>query len=78
MFSLIEFSTGLSDNKREITKNSRLFSAFNKLFSEYITDDVLTPLKYGDDKNNYKIILCLSTYIKLLISLLDGNIEENK
>lgn len=53
MLSLIEFSTGLSDNKREITKNSRLFLAFNKLFSEYITDDVLKPLKKDDDRDNY-------------------------
>ena len=45
MYSLIEFSTGLPENKREITKNTRFFSSFNQLLNNPNLEDILKQVE---------------------------------
>ncbi|CAD8067431.1 unnamed protein product [Paramecium sonneborni] len=78
LLSLIEFSTGLNENKKEITKNPRLFLRFNELFNNEDLDIALIPQSKKVQNKYFQLLQTLYTYIKLLISLLEGNVNENK
>ncbi|CAK93344.1 unnamed protein product (macronuclear) [Paramecium tetraurelia] len=78
LLSLIEFSTGLNENKKEITKNSRLFSGFNELFDHSDLDTALIPSSKKVQNVYFQLLQTLYIYIQLLISLLEGNANENK
>ncbi|CAD8058778.1 unnamed protein product [Paramecium primaurelia] len=78
LLSLIEFSTGLNENKKEITKNSRLFSGFNELFNHADLDKALVPQSKKISNIYFQLLQTLYIYIQLLISLLEGNANENK
>ncbi|CAD8102848.1 unnamed protein product [Paramecium sonneborni] len=78
LLSLIEFSTGLNENKKEITKNSRLFSKFNEIFNSADLDLALHPQQKKEQNKYFQLLQTLYIYIQLLISLLEGNVNENK
>lgn len=78
MYSLIEFSTGLPENKREITKNTRFFSSFNQLLNNPNLEDILKQVEAKNRQQNYQYLQTISIYIKLIISMLEGDAKENK
>ncbi|CAD8068192.1 unnamed protein product [Paramecium sonneborni] len=67
--SLIEFSTGDNENKKEIIKIPKLFSGFYQIFNTKITQSL---------RDNFDILKTLYIYIQLLLSLLEGNVNDNK
>lgn len=40
-------------------------------------EDIFIPKLDGDQTNNFQLLNTFSIYIKLLISLLEGNIKDN-